>query len=120
MGTIVAVCIAFLALLWILFGLRRRALRTYLMATGMQTSGHAELIAGRFGRAPSVVVTYTDSNGTTRSVRKLIASAGDEQLAKKRVRVVFHPDRTSRDEYVLIAFGESHRWFRVAFTRAPV
>ncbi len=118
MGTIVAICIAFLALLWVLFALRRRALRTYLLATGMETSGRAELVPARFGRAPSIVVTYTDSTGKKRRVRKLVASAGDEQLVKKNVRVVFHPDRTSRDEYVLVAFGDSHRWFRVGFTNA--
>ena len=50
----------------------------------------------------------------------VVTSAGDEQWVKKDVRVVFHPDRTNRDEYVLVAFGDSHRWFRVGFTHANV
>ncbi len=120
MGTIVAVSIAFLFLLWALFAVRRRALRTYLLATGMETVGSAQLVPVRLRRAPMVVVTYVDSAGVKRAVRKLLVSAGDEQLVKKKVRVVFHPNRTSRDEYVLIAFGESTRWFRVGFTRLPV
>ncbi len=119
MGTIIAVCVAFLILLWILFALRRRALRTYLLATGMETVGRAQLVPSRFGRAPTVVVSYVDSDGKKRVVRKLLASSGDEQLVKKKVRVVFHPNRTNRDEYVLIAFGDSPRWFRVGFTRVP-
>ncbi|MDP3209269.1 MAG: hypothetical protein Q8M65_08975 [Rhodoglobus sp.] len=118
MGTIVAVSVAFLILLWILFALRRRALRAYLLTTGIEVTGSAKLVSSRLRRAPSVVVSYVDSGGATRSVRKLITSAGDEQLVKKKVRVVFHPDRTSRDEYVLVAFGDSNRWFRVGFTHA--
>jgi len=49
MGTIVVVAIAFLLLLWVLMTVRRRALRTYLLTTGMETTGKAVL---QWSRAP--------------------------------------------------------------------
>ena len=39
----------------------------------------------------------------------------EAQLARKPARVVYHPRRTERDDYVLVAFGDSDRWFRVNF-----
>lgn len=119
MGTIVAVALAFLLLLWILIAVRRRALRTYLLATGVETSGTAALAWPKGKRrAPSIAVTYVDSEGVTRTAIKSIVSAGDGELMKKPVRVVFHPRRTTRDDYVLLGFGAQPRtWFRANFAR---
>lgn len=119
MGTIVVVALAFLILLWILVAVRRRAMRAYLLATGVETSGTASLAwpKGKRG-APSIAVTYVDSDGVTRTVVKSIVSAGDGELMKKPVRVIFHPRRTTRDEYVLLGFGpHPGKWFRVSFAR---
>ena len=119
MGAIVVVAIAFLLLLWILIAVRRRALRTYLLATGVETSGRASLTWPRGRRrAPAIAVTYVDSAGVTRTAVKSIVSAGDGELMKKPVRVIFHPRRTTRDDYVLLGFGEHPgTWFRASFAK---
>ncbi|CAN5380156.1 hypothetical protein BH10ACT7_BH10ACT7_03160 [soil metagenome] len=119
MGTIVLVAVAFLILLWILIAVRRRALRTYLLTTGVETSGTAALVWPKGKRrAPAIAVTYVDSEGVTRTAIKSIVSSGDSELMKKAVRVVFHPRRTTRDDYVLLGFGDHPgTWFRVSFAK---
>lgn len=115
--TIVLVAIAFLVLLWALIAGRRRALRAMLLATGMETSGKATLVwpKGR-RRSPRISVVYVDSDGVRRTVLKTVVSAGDGELVKKPVKVVFHPRRTNREEYVIVGFGASpSTWFRVTF-----
>ena len=122
MGTIVVVAIAFLLLLWVLMTVRRRALRTYLLTTGMETTGKAVLQWPTGGkRSPHIAVTYTDSEGVTRTAVKTMVSSGDSELIKKTAKVVFHPRRTSRDDYVLLGFGDRpSTWFRAEFSRKGI
>lgn len=117
MGTVIAVAIALLVLLWLAIAARRKALRTYLLATGVETTGDSVLVPARRGRPAHVAVSYIDSDGVRRSVRKSVVSAGEAQLARKPARVIYHPRRTDRDDYVLLAFGDSERWFHVTFLR---
>ncbi|MCU1439465.1 MAG: hypothetical protein JWP85_462 [Rhodoglobus sp.] len=117
-GIFVAVAIAFLAILWILTAVRRRGIRTYLLAAGAQTRGVATLQPRRGRREPSIAVRYTDADGVTRTAVKSVVSAGDSELVKKPAMVLYHPRRTSRDDYVLLGFGEQpSRWFRADFAR---
>lgn len=118
-GAVIAVVVAFILLLRIAIAARRRGIRGYLLATGVRTPGTASLVSVRGRRAPAVSVSYADSDGVTRTVIKALTSAGDAELAKKPVTVLFHPRRTNRDEYVLLGFGESPAtWFRVSFGRS--
>lgn len=120
-GTIIGVGLAFVGLLWLAITARRRALRTVLLATGVEVPGHGRLVHRGARRAPRVVVTYTDSEGQERSVVKSVVSAGDAELVRRPIRVVFHPRRTTRDDYVLVGFGEHpRRWFRVSFAPASM
>lgn len=120
-GTIVAVGLTFVGLLWLAISARRRALRTLLLATGVEVPGTGRLVSRGTRRAPRVLVTYTDSEGQTRSVIKSVVSAGDAELVRRPIRVVFHPRRTTRDDYVLVGFGEQpRRWFRVSFAPASM
>jgi hypothetical protein len=117
--TIVAISLAFLALLWVLTTARRRSIRTYLLATGTQTRATASLVRRKGKRAPVIAARYTDLEGVTRTALKSIVSAGDSELVKKPAMVVYHPRRADRDEYVLLGFGERPtRWFRVDFAKA--
>jgi hypothetical protein len=117
-GAILLIGVGFVALLWIVTALRRHSLRTYLLAVGAQTRGSASLVRRRGRRTPSIVVKYTDNNGVEHRARKMIVSAGDDELVRKPAMVVYHPDRTSRDDYVLLGFGaRPTRWFRVSFVR---
>ena len=121
MGTFVAVLVALIALLWIAIAVRRRTMRAYLLTTGTEVAGRAWLLARSGRRAPKIAVQYTDSRGVVRTVIKTIVSAGDAELVRKPVRVVFHPDRTTRDEYVLVGFGaHPGTWFRVNFASQDV
>ena len=115
MGTVIAVAAALLFLLWLAIVTRRKALKAYLLASGIETHGSSVLVPAHRGRPAYVAVTYVDSEGVRRSVRKTFLSAGEAQLARKPARVVYHPRRTERDDYVLVAFGDSDRWFRVNF-----
>ncbi len=119
-GTVILVAVAFAVLLWVLIVGRRRALRTMLLTTGMETSGKSKLVWPHGPRrAPRIAVTYVDSEKVTRTVVKVVASAGDGELMKKPARVVFHPRRTDRDDYVLVGFGaQPATWFRVNFMRS--
>lgn len=118
-GALVALAAAFVLLLWAAITVRRRAIRTYLLATGIRTKGVARLVRVRGRRAPVVSVDYVDNNGVERTVRKSLVSAGDAELAAKPVTVLFHPRRTTRDDYVLLGFGEAPAtWFRVSFGRS--
>lgn len=115
-GTIIGIGLAFVGLLWLAIAARRRALRTLLLTTGVEVAGSGRLVSRGRRRPPRVVVTYTDSAGVSRSVVKSIVSAGDAELVRRPIRVVFHPRRTTRDDYVLIGFGDHpRRWFRVSF-----
>jgi hypothetical protein len=115
---IVIVAIAFLVLLWISIRARRNSIRTLLLTTGSQTRGTTSLVWPRGTGAPSVAVTYTASDGITRTAVKTIVSAGDAELMKKTAMVVYHPKRTTRSDYVLVGFGElPTTWFRVNFAR---
>jgi hypothetical protein len=116
---IVIVAIAFLVLLWISIRARRNSIRTLLLTTGSQTRGTTSLVWPRGTGAPSVAVTYTASDGVTRTAVKTIVSAGDAELMKRPAMVVYHPKRTTRSDYVLVGFGElPTTWFRVNFARS--
>lgn len=120
-GTFVVVLAVLIALLWVAIAVRRRTMRTYLLTTGTEVAGKAWLQQRSGRRAPRVAVQYTDSRGVVRTVLKSIISAGDAELVRKPVRVVFHPDRTTRDEYVLVGFGaHPATWFRVNFASQDV
>ena len=117
-GILIVVAVAFLAILWVLTGVRRRGIRTYLLAAGAQTRGVATLQHRPWRREPSIAVRYTDADGVTRTAVKSVVSAGDSELVKKPAMVLYHPRRTSRDDYVLLGFGERPtRWFRADFAR---
>ena len=118
-GTVVAVVIGLTILLWIITALRRRALRSYLMAVGAETTGTASLVRRARKRYPVIVVKYTDNDGVVHSAQKSVVSAGDDALVKKTARVIYHPGHPSRDDYVLLGFGATpNKWFRAHFTRS--
>ncbi len=117
---IVVVAITFLVLLWIAIRMRRNSIRALLLTTGSQTRGTSSLVWPRGTGAPSIAVTYTASDGITRSAIKSIVSAGDAELIKRPAMVIYHPKRTTRADYVLVGFGElPTTWFRVNFARSP-
>ncbi|GAA1209553.1 hypothetical protein GCM10009655_05750 [Rhodoglobus aureus] len=115
MGWLIAAALLLLALLWTATRLRRRSIRTLLLATGVQTSGTSSLHR-RGPRTPRIAVRYTDNSGTERVVVKALVSAGDAELLKKPAVVLYHPKRASRSDYVLVGFGQQPRtWFPVEF-----
>jgi hypothetical protein len=117
-GALVAVAVAFVAILWAVTAVRRRGIRAYLLSAGAQTRGVATLQPRRGRREPSIVVRYSDADGVMRTAVKSVVSAGDSELVKKPAMVLYHPRRPSRDDYVLLGFGEQPtRWFRVDFAR---
>lgn len=119
MGAVIAVMIAFVLLLWLAIVVRRRALRTLLLTTGVEVPGTTSLAWPRGRRTPHIAVTYTDTAGVTRTAIKVVVSAGDSQLLSQPARVVFDPRRASRDDYVLVGFGNHpSTWYRVNFARA--
>lgn len=116
-GVVVVVAIAFLLLLWTVVALRRRSLRSYLLAVGAETPGTARLVRKSLRHRPRLLVSYTTADGVHRTIAKAQPSAGDEQLATRPVRVVYHPRRAGRDDYVIFGFGEHPvTWFRGNFT----
>lgn len=118
MGAVIAIAVAFIVLLWLAITVRRRAIRSLLLASGHQVRGTASLVWPR-GRGPArIAVAYTDNNGVKRTAVKTVVSAGDGELIKKTAYVVFHPLRADRPDYVLLGFGEHPgTWFRVNFSR---
>jgi hypothetical protein len=117
---IILVAIAFLVLLWIAIRMRRRSIQALLLTTGSQTTGTSSLVWPRGTGSPSIAVTYTASDGITRTAIKTIVSAGDAELMKKPAMVIYHPQRTTRSDYVLVGFGAvPATWFRVNFARSP-
>ncbi|MGV8911050.1 MAG: hypothetical protein ACOH14_00415 [Rhodoglobus sp.] len=115
MGWLFAVGVAFISLLWTATWLRRRSIRVLLLTTGAQTSATSSL-HHRGRRAPRIAVRYTDNLGTERIAVKALVSAGDSELLKKPAVVIYHPQRASRSDYVLVGFGEQPRkWFPVEF-----
>jgi hypothetical protein len=116
---IVIVAIAFLVLLWITIRMRRNTIRTLLLTSGSQTRGTSSLVWPRGTGAPSIAVTYRASDGISRTAIKTIVSAGDAELLKKPAMVIYHPERTTRSDYVLVGFGDlPATWFRVNFARS--
>lgn len=119
-GVTVAVALGLVGLLWVTIVVRRRAIRTLLLTSGVEVAGRARLVGTSRRAAPRIHVTYTDTDGVTRTVVKSIVSAGDDRLVREPTRVIFHPRRTSRDDYVLVGFGTTpRRWFPVSFARQP-
>lgn len=117
-GITIAIGLALVGLLWAAIAVRRRAIRTLLLTSGVEVAGRARLVTAARRGAPRIHVTYTDSDGVQRTVVKSIVSAGDERLVREPTRVVFHPRRTNRDDYVLVGFGATpRRWFPVSFAR---
>ncbi len=108
--------IAFVLLFWFAIVVRRRALRTLILTTGVEVPGTTSWTWPRGHRTPHIAVTYTDTAGVTRTAIKVLVSAGDSQLMALPARVVFDPRRANRDDYVLVGFGNHpSTWFRVNF-----
>ncbi len=115
MGWLFAVGVIFVALLWTATRLRRRSIRALLLTTGAQTRATSSLYH-RGRRSPRIAVRYTDSSGIERTAVKVLVSAGDSELLKKKAVVLYHPKRSGRSDYVLVGFGKQpQRWFPVEF-----
>mgnify|MGYP000851308846 CR=1 FL=1 len=115
---VIAVAIAFLVLLWLVIAVRRKAIRTTLLATGVQVRGTTSFVWPR-GRGPARVgVTYIDNAGVSHTAVKATVNAGDAELFSQPAHVIFDPRRANSDDYVLLGFGEvPSTWFRASFTR---
>lgn len=115
---VIVVAVCFLLVLWASIVFRRHAIRSWLLAWGAQTS--AETINARRGRdrQAKIHASYVDNTGVRRTAVKTLISAGDAQLAKKPAVVLYDPRRPTRDDRVLLGFGETpSRWFGVTFTK---
>jgi len=119
MGWLVALGLILVGLLWFATRLRRRAIRTYLLASGAQTTAVSSLY--RRGRhAPRIAVRYRDNSGIEHFAVKSVISAGDAELLRKPAAVLYHPQRPGRSDYVLVGFGKQpRRWFAVEFVPLP-
>jgi hypothetical protein len=119
MGWLFALGVILVSLLWFATRLRRRAIRTYLLASGAQTTAVASLYR-RGRRAPRIAVRYRDNSGAEHFAVKSMVSAGDAELLKKPAAVLYHPQRPGRSDYVLVGFGKQpRRWFAVEFAPLP-
>jgi|SRR5664279_1329781 len=119
MGWLFALGVLLVSLLWFATQLRRRAIRTYLLASGAQTTAIASLHR-RGRRAPRIAVRYRDNSGIEHFAVKSVISAGDAELLRKPAAVLYHPQRPGRSDYVLVGFGKQpRRWFAVEFAPLP-